>query len=404
MKRKMITLLCACFAVMAVAGCGDSAESETEAALSTQMEEEAGNSAVSLSLSYDAKDYVTLGDYMGLQVSLQESDYEMTEEMVNNYVDQQISYYKPFLPDDSKTVVEKGDIVDVNYVGKKDGEAFEGGSADNQMIDTAANADAQSGSGYIEGFSDGLIGANVGDTVDSEVTFPENYQAEDLKGQKAVFTFTVNAICKKVERENIDDAFVKEYLEADSVDALYENARSYLQEQLDTKKHSDIRDAVIAKLTETSTVDALPEGLLEARLEEYVESFRSYYCSDGTELSTFLEDNYQTTEEDFLKESRAYLEENLKQELILQAIAGEENIPFDQAEFDAYIENVIANGGYESPEALYGSLGADAADGEKYFNNMYMANEACELLVENAAVAYEKTEAETEEGTEQTAE
>ena len=124
MKRKMITLLCACFAVMAVAGCGDSAESETEAALSTQMEEEAGNSAVSLSLSYDAKDYVTLGDYMGLQVSLQESDYEMTEEMVNNYVDQQISYYKPFLPDDSKTVVEKGDIVDVNYVGKKDGEAL----------------------------------------------------------------------------------------------------------------------------------------------------------------------------------------------------------------------------------------------------------------------------------------
>lgn len=160
MKRKIIAILLVCMAVSSAAGCGTKggAAADTETEILTEGTE-AALSGSSLDLKYNAEDYVKLGDYMNTEVTLKEADYTVTEESVNNYVDQLISYSKPYLPDETKTVVEKGDIVDVNYVGKKDGVAFDGGTAENQMIDTGANADAVQGTGFIEGFSDALIGA-----------------------------------------------------------------------------------------------------------------------------------------------------------------------------------------------------------------------------------------------------
>lgn len=393
MRKKIITVLMACMAATAIFGCGDGKEQGdnaqgTESALQEGTEAGAGASSPLAELTYDAEDYVTLGEYMGVEVTLKEADYQITQEEVNSYADQMIAYTKPFVADESKTVIGEGDIVDVDYVGKKDGEAFAGGSAENQYIDVSNNSNASTGTGYIDGFTDGLIGVKVGETVDCESTFPENYQSEDLAGQTVTFSFTVNGICKKVDRESIDDAFVKEYLQSESVDDFYSNVKNALTEQKESNRQSDIRAKVLDSLLESCKVDSLPEGLLDARLDAYVEGFKQQYCSDGTDLNSFLTKNYNMTEEEFETQNRTYLESNLKQELILEAIVKNEKIAFDQEGFDRYIDNIVANGGFESEDQLYETYGAGIEYGKKYLKNVYLDNLACDKLVEKAKVTY----------------
>lgn len=389
MKRKTIAALLCCMVMAAFAGCGSANGGENVRDTETiQGTETAGNAVYSADIKYDVSDYVTLGDYKNLAVTLDSADYEVTDESLNSYVDQMIAKYKPYVPDTSKTVVEKGDVVDVDYVGKKDGVAFDGGSAENTLIDTATNAEATRGSGYIDGFSDGLIGVSVGETVDCEVTFPDDYQSEELKGQTVVFTFTVNAIEQPVTREIFDDAFVKENFGSESVEEFYKTAREALEQQTEQTKQSDIRNKVIDSITEVCTVDKFPEGLLEARVQEYIDSFEKQYCSDGTSLADFLKENYGSTEDEFYSQTTEYMEENLKEELIFEAIADAEKIEFDQDEYDAYIQNLVANAGFQSEDAMYESFGPNKEAGETYMKKIFMGNKACTLVSESAEVNY----------------
>ena len=397
MKRKTVSILLVCPAIAAISGCGSKPGNNSGTEALTEGTE-TGNPNASINIEYNVDDYVKLGDYKNVEVTLNEADYQVNDETVKNYVEQMISYYSPYQTDESKKVVEKGDVVNVNYVGKKDGEAFKDGTADNQLIDTATNSNPAMGTGYIEGFSDGLIGVNVGDTVDWDVTFPEDYGNEELKGQKATFTFTVNSIQKPVKADEIDDKFVKENFGAETVDAFYSDIRSYLDQEAEAKKVSDTRSAVINVLTERCEVTGYPEGMLDARLDEYVEGFRKQYCSDGTELGEFLEKNYNMTQEDFENESREYLETNLKQELIFEAIAKKEKVEFDQEGFNQHVSTIMSNGGFATAEEVYESYGSDQASGEKYLKRVYVDNKALSLVVDQAKVTY--TKAEEPQGTE----
>ena len=391
MKRKTVITLFVCTAMTLAAGCGaPGSGTNTEALLEEGTE--AGSGTSSVDIAYDVDDYVTLGDYKTIEVTLNEADYQVNDESVNSYVEQMVSYYSPYQADDSKTVVEKGDVVNVDYVGKKDGEAFEGGTAQNQLFDTATNSNPTMGNGFIDGFSDGLIGANVGDTIDWDVTFPEDYQAEDLKGQKVTFTFTVNSIQKPVNAAEIDDAFVTENFGAESVEAFHTDIRSYLEQEAEAKKESDTRSAVIEVLLDRCSVSGFPEGLLEARLEEYVDGFAKQYCSDGTDLDEFLQSNYNMTKEEFENQSKEYLETNLTQELIFEAIAKKENVEFDQEGFNDHVSNIMTNGGFTTAEEVYENYGPDQASGEEYLRRVYVDNKALSLVVDQAKVTYTKAE------------
>lgn len=400
MKRKLAGLVF-CAAMAAFAGCGSDTQTATSYVIEEGTEEVAveetesvmeatGTVGSSADIEYDVNDYVTLGDYMDVEVSLNAADYVVDENAINAYADQMIAYYNPFKVDESKTTVEKGDIVEVDYVGKKDGVAFDGGSATGVYIDTATNTDATRGTGYIDGFSDGLVGANIGDVVDCEVTFPEDYSAADLKGQTVTFTFTVHSINTKMTVANIDDAFVKENFEIDTVDLYLADVKAYLEQQAQLQKETDIRNAVIDAVIAKCTVGTIPEGLAEARTEEYIDGFVEQYCTDGVTLEDFLMNNYYTTEEDFRTQTAELMKENVKQELIFEAIVKAEGIEFDQADFDTYMENLVANGGFSSKEEVYATYGPNEVDGEVYLKNIYLQNKACNKIIENADVNFEE--------------
>ena len=385
MKNKRILILL-CAVLVTTAGCGaktPQSSISTEQAVETETELPS-----SMDIEYDVMDYVTLGDYSNIEITLKEDDYKVTEEDKENYANQMISYYLPYEDDESKTVVEAGDVVKVDYVGKKDGVAFDGGSAEDQLIDTANNSNPTTGSGYIDGFAEGLIGGKVGETIEHPVTFPQDYQNEELAGADAVFEFTIKAIEKAVTKEDLTDEIVQETFQIESVEEFDQQMSEFLESQAEVNKETDMRTAVIDQMVEKSTISGFPEGLLESRVEEYISQFTKQYCSDGTTLADYLAQN-GTTEEQFRQEMNTYMEENLKQEFVFEAIAKQENITFDEDGFKEYVDNLLSNGGFSSEEDIYLTYGTSVEAGKAYLEKIYLGNLACEKIVKTAKVTFE---------------
>lgn len=353
-------------------------------ALTTMMLSACGTKT-SMDIDYDVEDYVTLGDYKGLEVTLTE-DYETTEDDILAAEEELIANTVPYIQTED-TVVSEDSIVNVDYVGTKDGEAFDGGSASSVNIDVAGNADADQGTSYIEGFTDGLVGAEVGTTVDSEVTFPEDYSATDLAGQTVTFTFTVNYVETAVTLDNItDDIVAANFSDYKTVDELYEGAKETAEESNEAAKKSAIRSAVIDAVQEECKVNEFPEGLVEKRLEEYEDKFIATYITDGTSLEDYVSTVYSTTLEDFESDITDSIESNLTVEMIFEAIAKEEGIELDEEGYDEYTQGLVEQAGVEQVADLFSIYGPNDAAGEEYLKKMYVCNKACDLCVDEASV------------------
>ena len=302
----------------------------------------------------------------------------------------------PYYVESDKTVVENGDVANIDYEGLLDGEAFDGG--------TAQDYDLEIGSGsFIDGFEDGLIGAEVGKETDLNLTFPEDYGNSDLAGKEVVFKVTVNAIKEKqdITYDTLTDEYVT-YL-SDKLGASYETVndltsdiRTYLEEQANSSRTQAIRSAVIAKLPEVCTVNALPDGLLDARMQEYLKKFEDTYCKDTT-LEDYLSSTYNTTVDDFKTQVQSEIETELDTQLILEAIAAVENIEFDEDGFNSYVSSLLSSYGYDSEDALYENYAQTAEDGKAYLQTIYLCNKALDRVIENTNVTYNAAEESTEE-------
>lgn len=390
MKNKFILAAVVGLAVAASA-CGngkkedsgkEGAQIEDTRAEDAQAEGESEKTASAADgISYDIDQCVKLGDYQAIHVSLSDT-YEVTDEQVEDYAMSMAEYYAgPSYKDTDKQTVESGDIVNIDYVGKKDGVAFDGGTA------SGYNLTIGSGS-FIDGFEDGLIGKNVGETVDLNLTFPENYQSEDLAGADVVFTVTINKIVVEDEDAKVEltDEFVAANFGYDTVAEYKENVKKYLETSNETSKKTDSRQAVIDKLQETCEV-TLPDGLLDARVDDYVTQFTNKNCADTT-LADYLSDTYNMTEEDFRGEVTAEMQENLTTELILEAVAKKEGIELVEDDFQAYVKEQMSANSYQTAEDFYSANGVDAASGEKYERKVFVCNQALDKIMESASIEY----------------
>lgn len=404
MKRRVVALMLGAMLLVSAAGCGakennNAVEStETESVGETETEETV--TAASSAFDLKGSDYVKLCDYNNVSITIT-GDYEVDDEEVKTTFAEMFTNYGPFYKaDPNKKTIGEGDIVDVDYVGKLDGEAFEGGSAKNQKIDVYKNASV-TGTGYIEGFTEGLKGASVGDVIDCDVTFPEDYGNAELAGKAVVFTFTVNSIQKEMTLEDVDDAFAKEQFQVETVDEMYGVVRDSLEQQAEYLKQRDTYMALQSYLVDNCTVE-VPEDYLMARVSDYKNQYIMYYCG-GDESK--LEEYISTYEGKTVEEMEAYWKENMEQsirlELVMDAIAEDMKLTVDDAEFETYAKDMAASGGYQSPEAMYGLYGyGDVKYGAKYFKELYLYDLALEKVLEKTNVTVDPTLAESEEGTE----
>lgn len=403
MKKKLVALMLSAMMVMSVTACGTDKEKNaaegTETAEVVEVTETTEQDAAipsepcaSSAFEIKGSDYVELCDYNAISVTIT-GDYEVDDTDVQDYFKGMFESYGPFYKEDpDKTVIEEGDIVNVDYVGKLDGEAFEGGTAENQLIDVYNNA-STTGSGYIDGFTDGLKGASVGDVIDWDVTFPEDYGSADLAGKAVVFTFTVNSIQKEMSIDEVDDAFAKEQFQVETVDAMYDQIREYMEQTADYNKQRDTYMAVQNYLIDNCTVE-IPEDYMAARVSDYKRQFIEQTCEgDESKLKQYASDYYGKT----VEELEAYWEENMDKsirlELIMDAIAEEMGVTLDQEDYDEYVTQLVSSNGYESAEAMYNIYGyGDTVYGERYFNNLYTYDLALEDVTANATVNVEAAE------------
>lgn len=406
MKKKIVALMLGAMMVISVAGCGGNDEGNkgvegTEAVESTEQTGQTADTP-SASSAFDLKgsDYAKLCDYSAIAVTIT-GDYEVDDQGVLDYFEQMFHSYGPFYTADAeKTTIGEGDIVNVDYVGKLDGVAFEGGAAEGENIDVYKNA-STSGNTYIEGFTEGLKGASVGDVIDCDVTFPENYGNAELAGKAVVFTFTVNSIQKPMTIDDVDDAFAKEQFQVDSVEDMYADIRSYMENNAEYSRQYDTYTAVQNYLIDNCTVE-VPEDYLAARVSDYKRQFVDQYCSgDETQLEAYVSEYYGKTAEEMEASWKEGMDKSIRLELIMDAIAEEMGIALDEDEFETYVAKMVSNNGYESAEAMYKLYGyGDTAYGERYFKDLYTYDKALDKILETAEVTVDPAAAPETEGTE----
>ncbi len=376
MKRKLAVFMIGTMAIaLLVGGCGsdETAQSTGSAADASETgsadaEEVVYDAATLLSATeYDIADYVTLmEDYMSMTVEIT-GDYD-----VQTFVEENVLCYAVSVESD-RTTVEEGDTVNIDYVGTLDGEAFDGG--------TAEGYDLTIGSGtFIDGFEDGLIGVELGSTVDLDLTFPDSYSNEDLAGQDVVFTVTVNSIYEDIyiTYDEMTDEYIASIFSDyyTTVDEMLADVESYIESQ----KLSDIQTEVLEILIANSTV-TLPDSMVDERVADTIASIQSYADAYGMEYEDYVL-TYYSSYADTVEEFEAYvletIEGSLMEEFILEAIVYDQQISITGSTFDSFVSVRVSYYGYDSNEDFYDTYG-----GEEYVRLACAESQALTLVSES---------------------
>ena len=382
-QKRLIPVIALCALAVSVIGCGSSGNGGNEESRgSEESRGNSGNSGEKSIRSYDVEKYVTLGAYEGMKVEVA-GDFEVRDEDVVDYINGMLSYY-PDYEDTEKQTVADGDLVNIDYEGKKDGVAFDGGTAQGYVLEIGSNS-------FIDGFEEGLIGVNVGETVDLNLTFPENYHSADLAGADVVFTVTVNKIVSRIETtyDQLTDEYVKSNLNYDSVEALYNDTKSYMETTNEQNRVAAEREAALNQLIENSKV-AIPDGLLEMKVDQYIQQFTRQNCQDGKTLSDYLTANYNMTEETFHSTITKEMEANLDDEMVLEALVKAEGDTIEryQDDYAKYVSAVMKNGNFKTEDELYAAYDSDYEDGRSYLEHRFLLTNALTNLLGQCEITY----------------
>ena len=305
--------------------------------------------------SFKASDYVTLADYSEIVVN--KTDVEPTEEELQTKINEFTTSHAP-----ADYVAKDGDTVNIDYVGKKDGVAFDGGTAQGYDLTLGSNT-------FIDGFEDGLIGTKAGDQVSLDLTFPENYGNEDLAGAAVVFEVTVNSIAPGEPVEYTDE------LVAAHTD--YKTTAEYnevLSEEIRSSKTSSLGSSAIMDIG--TFTGEYPESLENYYYDYYTQMYSYYYGEEALKNAAANYDSVRDYIKDFVGNG---LEQQLKADLLLLAVADNENLTCEGDDYDSYINEVLENVGGTREELI-------EQYGEGYVNYTYLTDRAYSLLNERVVV------------------
>lgn len=384
MFKRSIGILLAVALTFSMMGCGSNSDNKSENTQTEAGKTEAKDTASKKvkAVTYNPTDYVTLGQYEELEITPIAT--EVTDADVEAQFESTIKA-NAYVKDESATEVKADSIVNVNYCGKLDGVAFEGGTSEDVMVDVAGNCSVKGGA-YIEGFTAGLPGAKVGEEIDCDITFPENYGSAELAGKAVVFTFTINYVAKAIDISEVDDAFVKENFDLESVDKMKESIRTMLESNAEGNKETNIREQIIANISNNAQVTTLPQELIERRLNKMIAEYEAYYCQEGQTLKEYAEQTGQNYD-DFINNQKTSVIETVGQEMIFLAIANEKELGKDEEGFAAYKSDEVSYYGDEyigSMTDLYSYYDGEPVD--EILHRLYAIDEVLDYCRKSAVI------------------
>ena len=316
---------------------------------------------------------VTLGDYKGLEVEVAQQ--KVTDEMIDARIAQDQEKVSRTVDVEDRPV-QNGDTVNLNYAGTVDGVAFDGGIAENQTLTIGSNQ-------FIPGFEEQMIGMNIGEEKDLNVTFPAQYHAENLAGKDAVFHVKVNSI-QATEKPALDDDFAADVSEFNTFAEYRENVVKELTKQVEESNANAIENAVMEKAVANAQMD-VPAAMIDDQVDYMIQDMEMNMRYQGLKMEDFLKYTGQTL--DAMKLSyRGEAERRVKTELVMEAIRKAEGAEPTEEEIEAEIKRQAE------------SMGRDAEDFKKsltdsqkdYLKDNAEIRKALKVMRESAKVSEPK--------------
>lgn len=376
-KRFLAVVMCVCLG-MTMFACGASKDDntkETESGTSEATEPAYTEEDLVDDSNGDLNilDYVDLGDYKGIELTksiTKVTDDEVTNEMESKAVELT----------GSDVTVEDGDTAIIDFVGKLNGVAFDGG--------TASNYELEIGSGsFIDGFEDGLIGVKKGDTVDLNLTFPESYPSTELAGKDVVFTVTVNGVKRKPQ---LNDEWLAANTNYATLAEFAAETKQKLEDAAETTASNTLESSGLDQVISNSTVKKYYKSLIEQGESQYEKHLNAYASAYGKSLSELLaaqgmtESQYQNQKQ---KQAVSYAQVAM----VVYAIAQDAGLSEADAEYQTILNDLANN--YNMDAATFSST-----YGESLVKSSVMSQYAMNYIVSNANVTTQEVE-ETEETT-----
>ena len=281
------------------------------------------------------KPEVTLGKYNGITVT--KIDTAVTDEEVDAEINnQRVNNARTISVTDR--AVEPTDIAVIDFEGFVDGVAFEGGKGENYSLEIGSHS-------FIDTFEDQLVGKNVGDEVEVNVTFPEQYQAPELAGKPAMFKVKINEI-KAKELPELNDEFASEVSEFETLAEYKADVKKNLEEKKEKEAKDTKTEEALQKIIEKSKMD-IPEAMIDTQCENMLEDFAQRIAQSGLSMEQYLQFSGLTV--DKLKEQvRPEAVSRIQSRLVLEQIAKEENIEVSDDEVNAEVEKMAEAYGMEA--------------------------------------------------------
>ena len=292
-----------------------------------------------LTIKVTLKPEPELGEYKGLHV--EKKEVEITDEQVDAQIKDMMGRDAKMVVAEEGAVIEKGDFAIIDFAGTVDGEPFSGGEGKGYPLEVGSNS-------FIPGFEDQLVGLTKGDSTDVEVTFPEDYFVKDLAGKEAVFKVNIQDV-KRKELPELNDEYVASKTDFKTVEELRANYKERMQKAAEANAKAEYEHELI-DLAVANAKFSVPEIMIEDKISQMVEEMKMSLESRKMSLDMYMQ--YTGLDMAKIRENqRPVAEENVKTDLVLDAIAKAEDIQVDMADVDAEIAAISAQHG-ASPEEV----------------------------------------------------
>lgn len=360
MRKKTMTIAAVLFMTLLLAGCGKPESKES----GQNSEDKAPERIVMKDLDVDQ--YVTLGDYKGIRVEKQEvkvNDSDLEEVLHQVYVD---NYPEELGIKDR--AVENGDTANIDYSGKLDGVAFEGGTAEGSCLTIGSHS-------FIEGFEDGLVGVKPGETVDLNLKFPNPYPNNpDLAGKDAVFTVTVNFI---IPPEKTDEA-VKYFgiEEVTNLEELRQFIYDYLYQVAENQVQENFEDQVMDTFMTTCEFKEIPENYFKSYREETMANIAMVAASYGIDAESYVNYYYRVDLQTFY----TYCDDSLRQSIAIQAVANKEGLAVSDDELNETLQQYAAQAQVATVEEYIGNVNIEE------YRDLFTYQKVYNFLMETAEI------------------
>lgn len=292
---------------------------------------------VNVKFSVDVKPEIELGDYSTIE--LEKVDYSATDAMIDAEIDR-VRNMNSRMIDAGDREIANGDFVTMDFEGFIDDEAFEGGASEDHVLEIGSGQ-------FIPGFEEGLLGKKKGDAVEVNVTFPEEYHEESLKGKPAVFKVDIKEV-KVKELPELDDEFAKDVSEFDTLEEYKNSIRVELEKQLKDQEKIETENKIVEKVVEMSSFE-VPEGMIQSQIDNEIMDFEYRVGMQGFNMERYLELTGMSVEE-LRNNFRSVAERRVRADLVLEAIAKAEGVEVTEEDIDKELEKLAEQYKQENTE------------------------------------------------------